>query len=95
MPFLIGVAGWTFTNILDHEKRLTRIEATQFTQGDGRALEQRTNETLQSINEKLSDLKETAAVRDAQMHSMNETVVKIREFIVSREGARTLDGRVP
>jgi hypothetical protein len=26
LPFLIGVAGWTFTSLTDHEGRLIRLE---------------------------------------------------------------------
>jgi hypothetical protein len=32
MPILLGVAAWTATTVLDHDKRLNVIEATRYTQ---------------------------------------------------------------
>ena len=84
MPFLIGVAGWTFTNILDHEKRLVRIESTQPTSAD-----------IDAISDKLNDLKLDVATRsagrDMQMNEMQTTLTKIREYLVARPG----EGRLP
>ena len=31
LPFLLGMAGWTFTSITDHDRRLLKIEATRYT----------------------------------------------------------------
>ena len=80
MPILLGVSAWAFTNILDHEKRLTVIESTQPTRDD-----------LKEINNKLNTLAEVSAVRGMQMESMAETLAKIREYIIANEsGERRL-----
>jgi hypothetical protein len=84
MPFLMGVAGWAFTNILDHEKRLVHIEATYYTQRTG-------IQQFHDIQGKLSDLQTLVAVRDSQMDAMAATLTAIRKYLSSREGVEALE----
>lgn len=90
-PFLIGVAGWTFTNIIDHDRRLVKIEATTFTKDDARAQADQFNETVRQINDKLSELSAVSRERGVQMQGIEATLLKIREYIIANEnGERRL-----
>ena len=49
-PILLGVAGWTFTQLTDHESRLTRIEASRYTQADSKRDQEGVTAKLDVLN---------------------------------------------
>jgi hypothetical protein len=58
VAILLGVAGWAYTAVSDHERRLTIIESTRYTHHDARADREATQRELSKISELLSRLDE-------------------------------------
>ena len=57
MPLLLGISAWTATTLLDHDKRLSHIEATRYTQRDADGERRRHNEQRAQISLVLSEIK--------------------------------------
>lgn len=70
VPLLLGVAGWTFTSLQDHEKRLNVIEATRYTRKDAETETRLTREMLSTI-------RQTQAVVLEKLSSQEKQIDKI------------------
>jgi len=59
-PVLVG-CGWLITKVLDHDNRLTVIESSRFTVGDGAQLLKSDNEKHLAVLSELAKIKEAIA----------------------------------
>ena len=82
MPILLGISSWTGTTLLDHENRLTTIEASRYTSSDG-------EEDRAALAEALTDLKLTVQSNEstnaAILHRL-ERVERLLERLAEVEG---------
>lgn len=81
MPFLIGVAGWTFTELQNHEKRLIILEATHYSKEDAEVENRVQRESLSEIRTVVSVVKEKMNYQDEKMEFIVEAVKEIKEAL--------------
>lgn len=83
LPILLGVAGWTFTNMRDHELRLTRIESTRYTQKDAEADRAAAAKERAALAAQLAVSSNASASIERRLGAVETSMVKVMDKLDS------------
>lgn len=84
-PFLVGMAGWTYTNITDHNTRILRIESTHYSRSDVDAESARTRTDLARVNLELAEIRGENRANAEILKRVEERMKDISKVLETRK----------
>lgn len=83
-PILLGVTAWAGAKLLDHDNRLTTIEASRYTQAEAKADRRAANAERRAIAASLTKIEVSVAREQEATRSLNdrlaETLTELRRL---------------
>lgn len=73
-PFLVGMAGWTYTNIIDLNNRVLRIESTRYTRADADTEYNRLKDQIGHMDREMADMRAEAKVKMEILKRLEEAL---------------------
>ena len=77
-PIMLGVSGYMFTWMLNHERRITSIEASRYTQAHAVSDKDKLYDKLDSIKDSVHSLERNMPSK-AEVGRLRETIGKLSE----------------